>query len=245
MSKVAGQSIVRWMDRIFYPGYAENWDDILFRNLILSKICSSMSVLDLGAGAGIVPQMNFKEHALCVCGLDPDERVLRNPYLHEGKIGFGESIPYADSTFDMVVSDNVLEHLPSPDKVFAEIARVLKPGGIFLVKTPNKWHYVPIIARMSPLWFHRFVVGWRGREGDDVFPTRYLANTASDINRICTNNGFDVVRIDYVDGRPEYLRFSFLTYFLGWLYEKLVTNIYFLRFFRVLLIVELQKSEVN
>jgi len=35
--------------------------------------------LDLGAGAGIVSQMNFKGIASRVCGIDPDERVLSNP----------------------------------------------------------------------------------------------------------------------------------------------------------------------
>ena len=50
--------------------------------------------------------MNFKAHAKRVCGLDPDPRVVDNPYLHEAKVGLGERIPWPDGTFD-VIADNV------------------------------------------------------------------------------------------------------------------------------------------
>ncbi|MEI2780661.1 MAG: hypothetical protein V9H25_05130 [Candidatus Competibacter sp.] len=41
--------------------------------------------------------------------------------------------------------------------VFREVARVLKRGGVFLFKTPNKTHYMPTIARLTPHRFHQFV----------------------------------------------------------------------------------------
>ena len=104
-------------------------------------------MLDLGAGAGIVPEMNFKGHARRVCGVDPDPRVADNPHLDEGREGVGESIPYPDASFDVVVSDNVFEHLDNPLAVFREVHRVLRPGGLLLAKTPNRWHYVAIGAR--------------------------------------------------------------------------------------------------
>jgi SAM-dependent methyltransferase len=234
-------SAVDWLDQKLYPNFEKNWDDMMFRQRILSVLNGRMTVLDLGAGAGIVSQMNFRDHALHVCGIDPDVRVKDNPYLHEGKTGTGESIPYTDETFELVFSDNVLEHLSDPKKVFSEILRVLKPGGVFLAKTPNKWHYVPTIARITPLWFHKLVVGWRGRKGDDVFPTLYRANTGSDIRRLAEQSGLIVRKIDYVEGRPEYLRFSSVTYILGWIYERLVNKVSLFKRFRVLLIIELYK----
>jgi SAM-dependent methyltransferase len=185
--------------------------------------------------------MNFKGRAREVCGLDPDPRVVDNPSLDEGRVGVGESIPYPDARFDLVFADNVLEHLPDPGRVFAEVARVLRPGGGFLAKTPNKWHYVPLIARLTPHAFHRWVVRWRGRAGDDVFPTRYRANSPAAIERLAATAGLEVVRIDLIEGRPEYLRFSTPTYLLGWLYERLVNRVPGLGQFRVLLIVELRK----
>ncbi|NJL60106.1 MAG: class I SAM-dependent methyltransferase [Desulfobacteraceae bacterium] len=90
----------------------------------------------MGAGAGILPQLNFKGKVSQVCGIDPDERVLHNPYLDEAIVATGESVPYPDEKFDIVFSANVFEHLSDPIKVFREIYRVLKPGGLFLFKHP-------------------------------------------------------------------------------------------------------------
>ena len=158
---------MRWLDAKLYPDFQNRWDDTLFRQRILSYLAEGcdLDVLDLGTGAGIVEQMDFRGHARRICGIDPDPRVVENPYLDESQVGLGESIPYPDASFDLVFADNVFEHLPDPARVFAEVARVLRPGGVFLGKTPNKWHYVPLIARLTPHGFHRWVVRWRGRGG--------------------------------------------------------------------------------
>ena len=68
---------VGWMDRVFYPHHADNWDDALFRGQILQEIDEAACVLDLGAGAGVVSQMNFRGRAAKVCGVDPDDRGIR------------------------------------------------------------------------------------------------------------------------------------------------------------------------
>lgn len=235
--------LVEWIDQKFYLGFQANWDDKLFREQIIEHLKTPLDVLDLGAGSGIVSQMNFKGIAGHVCGIDPDERVLNNPYLNEGKIAFGEDVPYADESFDLIFADNVLEHLPNPEKVFSEVRRLLRPGGMFLGKTPNKWHYMPLIARLTPHWFHQWINKWRGRVGEDVFPTRYQANSVSDVEKHAITAGLEVNRIDLIEGRPEYLRMSFLTYIPGLIYERLVNRFEFLARFRILLIVELRKPE--
>ncbi|MFZ1829325.1 MAG: class I SAM-dependent methyltransferase [Candidatus Competibacteraceae bacterium] len=133
-------TLIEKLDQTLYPTYARNWDDQLFRERILQRLTPTAVILDLGAGAGIVQQMNFRGLAARVCGVDLDPRVIDNPMLDEGKIADAGGIPYPDATFDLVFADNVLEHLPDPLAVFREIARVLKPGGVFLFKTPNKTH---------------------------------------------------------------------------------------------------------
>jgi len=52
--------MTEWIDRHWYSAFAKNWDDILFRERIIAQINPDSVVLDLGAGAGIVTQMNFK-----------------------------------------------------------------------------------------------------------------------------------------------------------------------------------------
>lgn len=214
----------RWMDRSFYPDHADNWDDEAFRRLILRHLQVDHEILDVGAGAGIVEQLDFRGKARRICGLDPDERVEDNPYLDEGRVGFAEQIPWDDSSFDLAFSDNVLEHLERPDDVFAEVVRVLRPGGLFLVKTTNRRHYMPLIARATPHGFHRFYNGLRGRSHEDTFPTCYRVNTPGDLERCARSAGLRVVESELVEGRPEYLRLSAPTYLLGLAYERLVNR---------------------
>ena len=87
----------------------------------------------------------------------------------------------------------------------------------------------------------RWTLRWRGRGGEDVFPTRYRANSPGDIRALAAGAGLEVVRIDLIEGRPEYLRFSAPTYLLGWLYERVVNRVPGLARLRVLLVVELRK----
>jgi len=79
-------SVVEWIDNSWYSAYAKNWDDAIFRERVIARIKPDSVVLDLGAGAGIVAQMNFKGLAQKVCDVDLDPRVVDNPMLHEGRV---------------------------------------------------------------------------------------------------------------------------------------------------------------
>lgn len=232
---------VEKIDKTFYSEMGNNWDDELFRQRILNALSPESVVLDLGAGAGVVRQMDFKGHAARICGLDLDPRVEQNSMLDEGKVADAAHIPYPDGSFDLVFADNVLEHLPEPAAVFAEVRRVLKPGGTFLFKTPNKWHYMPLVARFTPHRFHQLVNRKRGRADADTFPTRYLANSRGAILALAKASGLEVVRVERVESRPEYLRMTWPTYLLGLAYERAVNSTNALAAFRILLMGQLRK----
>lgn len=234
--------LTQLIDEKFYPDCGDNWDDRLFRERILECLEKGHRVLDVGAGAGIIEHMNFKDKASCVCGIDLDPRVMENPFLDEAHVCDATSIPYSDATFDIAFADNVLEHLADPKATFKEIARVVRPGGLFLFKTPNKWHYVPTVARMSPHKFHERINRWRGRQSIDVFPTLYRANTPADISRIAAGSGLEVVSLERIESRPEYLRISGPTYLAGLAYERIVNSTNFLAGFRVLLVGKIAKA---
>ena len=229
------------LDRLLYPAYRDRWDEDLFRSVIKPYLTPDSHVLDLGAGAGIVPQTNFHDDAARVVGVDLDPRVLENPHLHEAHIAPGEHLPCADEAFDFAFSDNVLEHLADPLSVFREVQRVLKPGARFVVKTPNRRHYVAQSARLTPLSFHRFINRRRGRDGADTFPTLYRANTPEKLRELCAAAGLVAERIDLVDGRPEYLRLTAPTYLVGWMIERATNGIPALERFRAGIIAVLRK----
>jgi ubiquinone/menaquinone biosynthesis C-methylase UbiE len=234
-------SLVEWMDRTFYPEYGKNWDDVMFREAILANLSPSSTVLDVGAGAGIVEAMNFRDKVARICGVDLDERVANNPMLHEGRVANAAHIPYPDASFDLIFADNVMEHLERPTEVFTELARVLKPGGKLLFKTPNRTHYMPMIARMTPHWFHQYYNRKRGRDAEDTFPTCYRANARRDIELLAGGAGLVVSRVKLIEGRPEYLRMSALTYVAGLLYERFVNATEAMAGIRILIIAELRK----
>ena len=235
--------LTAWIDRTFYPEFENNWDDKLFRLRIEKHLTPEALVLDVGAGAGIVEEMHFRGQVARICGIDLDPRVEQNDKLDEGKRADAGNIPYDAATFDVVFADNVMEHLDDPGTVFAEIARVLKPGGVLLFKTPNRNHYMPLIARLTPLGFHKFINKLRGRDSDDTFPTRYLANSRAQVRELAANTGFLPVAIDRIEGRPEYLRLTSLTYAFGLLYERIVNANALLSPWRILLVAELRKPQ--
>jgi len=235
---------IKALDQWFYPSFSGNWDDNLFRERILSFLRREYTVLDLGAGTGLVEQMNFRGKCKEMHGIDPEGSVLSNPHLDFAFVGRAEKIPADVSTYDLVFADNVLEHLPDPGSVFKEVFRTLKPGGIFLSKTPNRFHYVPLLAQLTPTWFHKFANKLRGRSESDTFPTLYRANTKRKLLHLAGAAGFAVVSIEQIEGRPEYLRISPFVYPFGVLWERTVNSTRLLSGLRVLLISAFQKPVV-
>lgn len=234
---------VRWLDEGLYPNHQDHWDDAEFRETILRHLSPSSEILELGAGAGVVKEMSFRGMASRVRGVDPDPRVLQNPHLDEACLGIGEALPYSDASFDLAFADNVLEHLENPAAVFSEIARALKPGGLFLVKTPNRYHYVSTLARILPQCVHRWYNYLRGRQVVDTFPKYYRANTRIDLLKHALSAGLILREVRLLEGRPEYLRLTVPTYLMGCAYERLVNSLASLENFRVVLIAIFEKPD--
>ena len=235
-------NLIKWMDRRFYPETVPPWDHRAYRDAVLAVLQPKHVVLDLGAGAGLLAETNFRGRAARVCGVDPDPRIVENPYLDEAKVAYAENLPYPDNTFDVVVCCNVLEHLERPESVFREVHRVLKPSGRFIVKTPNRWHYVPLGAACTPHWFHERVKSRLfGRASADTFVTRYRANTKRDLQRHAANAGLEVLEVRMLEDRPEYLRFSVPTYLVGLAFERCVNSFDALRRLRIVMIATMVK----
>src|SRR5439155_21463693 len=125
---------------------------------------------------------------------------------------------------DLAFAIYVLEHLPEPAKLVKELRRVLRPGGIVLALTPNRYHYVSLISALTPVGFHKWFNKQRGRDEEDTFPTYYRLNSPRDIRRHFEPAGFTMLECSMIEVQPNYLSFSVPTFLLGAAYERIVNS---------------------
>lgn len=138
-------------------------------------------LLEVGSGFGTNLAMWLKLFDLDGYRVEPDRggfatsfrgsrEIFAANQLDSSRIlpAVGEKLPFADCSFDIVYSANVLEHTDDPAQVMSECLRVLRPKGIFHFEVPNflSWfegHYMvfqpPILSRwMLPFWI-RYIYG--------------------------------------------------------------------------------------
>ena len=146
-------------DLTIYNKVADNWwsDDIRWvrtlKNLVPGRLAwfdrqidwQGRDVLDLGCAGGFIAEA-LAARGAHVTGIDPAEAAINAARAHARAqglrigydVGVGEALPYDDACFDAVVCVDVLEHVADLHKVMAEVARVLRPGGLFLFDTINR-----------------------------------------------------------------------------------------------------------
>lgn len=96
-------------------------------------------VLDLGSGDGLFAQQTFTRPI--DVGIDPFYSPTFGKIYREGYLALstaeGAHMPFADASFQTIISNSVLEHIPDIEPVIAECYRVLKPGGTMLFCSPS------------------------------------------------------------------------------------------------------------
>ncbi len=93
-------------------------------------------ILDIGCGNGDISQ--YFTHDNQPSGVDvSDKRKPANKDFEFIKVD-SEELPFHSSSFDLVISNHVIEHVNDQHRHLAEIHRVLKPGGLVYMATPNK-----------------------------------------------------------------------------------------------------------
>jgi 2-polyprenyl-6-hydroxyphenyl methylase/3-demethylubiquinone-9 3-methyltransferase len=140
------------------------WDEDAFLNLLRSGInpvrfgymrrvltedlgidSVGLKILDVGSGGGLLAE-EFARLGCAVTGVDPSRDSVAVAGEHardeglriEYQVAAGERLPFEDGSFEAAYCCDVLEHVESVPATLAEIARVLRPGAVFLYDTVNR-----------------------------------------------------------------------------------------------------------
>jgi 2-polyprenyl-6-hydroxyphenyl methylase / 3-demethylubiquinone-9 3-methyltransferase len=128
-------------------GAVNPWRLPYFQRVLLALEANAPGrrALDVGCGGGLLAE-EFAAMGFAVTGIDPSERSLAAARAHSAlsgldidyRHGYGDRLPFENESFDVVYCCDVLEHIEDWDAVTAEIARVLRRGGVFLYDTINR-----------------------------------------------------------------------------------------------------------
>lgn len=108
----------------------------------MGRVPLTPPVLDIGCGDGHFASIAYEQLPFDV-GIDVFARDLREAAGRPGvyrsvMFASATALPYADASFNTVVSNCVIEHIPDNAAVLREIARVLRPGGVFAMTLPSE-----------------------------------------------------------------------------------------------------------
>jgi ubiquinone/menaquinone biosynthesis C-methylase UbiE len=133
-------------ERLEVTDLSENTSEHLHRYALARTLCSNKNVLDIACGEGYGSNL-LAESAGAVSGVDLDNDVVNTAskkYKRANlsfKQGDATKIPFDNAVFDVVVSFETLEHHDKHLEMMVEVKRVLKPGGILIISTPDKLIY--------------------------------------------------------------------------------------------------------
>lgn len=134
------------------------------------RLKKTKSLLDIGTGGGFIAS-SFSQDGIKVSSVDVvDYRVEKSGYTF--KVVTSELLPFSDNSFDVVISNQVIEHVADASLHLQEMKRVLKQDGIIYLASPNKFwltnpHYkLPFISWLPRPLSALYLRVFRGKKWD-------------------------------------------------------------------------------
>jgi SAM-dependent methyltransferase len=146
----------------------------IVRYLFATALALDKRVADIASGAGYGSELLRRAGAVSVIGVDYSGETAEyatKRYAQAGVsfvTGDAESLPLASSSLDLVVSFETIEHLHNPASFLDEVQRVLAPGGMLAVSTPNRG----VFPEGNPFHVHEFTMDELREEVEKRFEHR-------------------------------------------------------------------------
>lgn len=193
---------------------------------IESYLSATSAILDIGCGRTAPNLVKMQAPGRTLYGIDLVEFSVAPPNVTLLRQSVAEMPGIPSESIDIAYSRSVMEHIEDVDGAFREIRRVLRPGGVYVFLTPSLYDYASLIASIVPnAWHPAIVRRTEGRQEEDVFPTRYRANTHRTIRRLAADHGMGIVRLDYLGQYPSYLVFNRFLFWAASQYQRLISRI--------------------
>jgi SAM-dependent methyltransferase len=137
------------------------WGEHAARYMFAMPFVTDKAVLDIACGTGYGVGL-LQTKAATVVGVDIDAEAVKDAIAECGPtsavlLGNGLGLPFADNSFDVITSFETLEHLHERSLFVQELKRVLRPGGILFLSTPNAVYTRPVNGKPSnPFHIHEY-----------------------------------------------------------------------------------------
>jgi SAM-dependent methyltransferase len=227
----------------YYPKPAFRGGTLPFFDACLGNIPKGAETLEIGAGsANEVTKLLSTIGTVTALDIDPD--VHNNGSAAKTLVFDGVKFPLPDQSFDACVSNWVLEHVADPVSHFREVARVLRPGGVYCLRTPNLLHYAMLGSYLLPHFLHLAIAN-RLRKMESgahaPWPTYYRANRPSRLKQLIKDAGMELASLAMVEPEPAYGRASAALFYPMMAYERIVNSRPALGTFRIIMIAVARK----
>ena len=187
------------------------------------RVHPGSTVLDIGCGRSAPNLRKLIGRADKLYGIDVIDFTVNDPNMALLRNDIGAMTDIPSNSIDIAYSRAVMEHIDNPDEAFAELTRVLRPGGVYIFVTPSVYDYGSIIARLVPNRFHAKIVNKvEGRAEEDVFPTVYACNSLGLLARQVERAGLRIQTGRYIGQYPNYFLFNRVLFWLGSLYQRAI-----------------------
>lgn len=166
---------------LLHPGGADELDAAAMH--LPAPKTPGAKLLELGSGSGVT-LARMQSLGWEVAGVEVDPEAVKAARARGVKVYQGDlpSQKFPDNTFDAVFSSHVIEHLHDPAAVVSECARIVRPGGLVVLLTPN----------IESLGHRKYGVAWIGLD-----PPRHLSLfTRSALQSVAERAGLKVQRCD-------------------------------------------------
>ncbi len=167
-------------------------DRRLFRSIMQPMVGNELSALDIGGGSGwLLTQARKTELRLSytmVVDIDSGAEIIARNSGHDYFCGRIEDFD-SSRRFDLILMLNLIEHVKNPVSVLAAAGRLLKPGGMILIKTPN---YDSLDARLFRSTY------WGGLH----CPRHWVLFTPKSLSRAVVAAGLQTHKISLTQGAP-------------------------------------------